>query len=190
MSLPASYFEDLYATAPDPWSMATRWYEQRKYALTMAALPDERYGRVFEPGCSIGVLTALLAERCDELHAWDAATSAVEQTRARTAHLPHVRVEQALLPAGWPEGTADLVVLSELLYYFDEAALPGVLDRAEAALEPGGSLVAVHWRPPVPDYPLTGDRVHEVLDTRPGLARTLRHEEGHFQLEIFRRRPH
>ena len=44
VTLPPSYFEDMYAAAEDPWSMRTRWYEQRKYALTAAALPRARYG--------------------------------------------------------------------------------------------------------------------------------------------------
>ena len=30
MSLPGSYFDDLYAGDDDPWSLRTRWYEQRK----------------------------------------------------------------------------------------------------------------------------------------------------------------
>ncbi len=57
------YFVDLYASDPDPWRLATSWYERRKYALTVDALPNERYRRAFEPGCSIGVLSELLAPR-------------------------------------------------------------------------------------------------------------------------------
>ncbi|MFE7421819.1 hypothetical protein [Rhodococcus sp. NPDC057529] len=61
-----SYFDAMYAASPDPWGFGDRWYEQRKYALTLAALPRPRYRRAFEPGCSIGILTAALAHRCDE----------------------------------------------------------------------------------------------------------------------------
>ena len=62
MSLQPAYFDDMYAESPDPWGFRTRWYEERKFALTMAALPRRRYRRVFEPGCSVGMLTRLLAE--------------------------------------------------------------------------------------------------------------------------------
>ena len=66
MTLDAGYFRDMYAASPDPYGLAERWYEARKYALSLALLPRERYGAAFEPGCSIGVLTALLAPRCDQ----------------------------------------------------------------------------------------------------------------------------
>ncbi len=44
MSLDPGYFDQMYAAAGDPWGLATRWYEARKYALSLALLPDERYG--------------------------------------------------------------------------------------------------------------------------------------------------
>ncbi|WP_431313502.1 hypothetical protein [Streptomyces lydicus] len=43
MSTPPAYFEAMYAGAVDPWDLAGRWYEQRKYALTLASLPRRRY---------------------------------------------------------------------------------------------------------------------------------------------------
>ena len=42
MNVPASYFHTMYARSPDPSSPATRWYDQRKYNLTVAALPRAR----------------------------------------------------------------------------------------------------------------------------------------------------
>ena len=65
LSTPASYFETMYQHSPDPWHLADRWYEHRKYDLTLAALPQPRYHRAFEPACSVGELTSRLAERCD-----------------------------------------------------------------------------------------------------------------------------
>ena len=48
-----------------------------------------------------------------------------------------------------------------------------------AALAPGGSLLAVHWRPETRTYPLLGDEVHDLLAERLGrldhaLSRTAR----------------
>lgn len=51
---PAAYFEDMYRDAADPWHLAERWYERRKYDLTLAGLPLPRYRRAFEPACSVG----------------------------------------------------------------------------------------------------------------------------------------
>ena len=54
--MPAGYFDAMYQAAADPWGFEDRWYEQRKYAISMALLPAARYRRALEPGCSIGVL--------------------------------------------------------------------------------------------------------------------------------------
>ena len=58
VTLGAEYFDAMYQDAEDPWGFENRWYEQRKYAISLALLPARRYRSAFEPGCSIGVLTA------------------------------------------------------------------------------------------------------------------------------------
>jgi hypothetical protein len=189
MSLPASYFDELYAKSRDPWSLAQRWYESRKYALTMASLPKARYRCGFEPGCSIGVLTAQLAERCDTLLATDVARPAVEATARRVVAWPNVTVKQMAVPDEWPSGSFDLVVLSEIGYYLDPANLLTLVSRAIDSLEPGGTLAAVHWRHPVADYPLRGDEVHTVLSGDRRLERLVRHEEPDFLLDVLVRPP-
>ena len=117
------YFTGLYLAKDDPWDLATKWHDQRKYAVTMASLPRPRYRRCYEPGASIGLLTRMLAERCDEVLAVDSVDAAVEQLRAATGDLPGVRAEVADLPAELPDGTFDLIVVGDLLYYFSAADL-------------------------------------------------------------------
>ena len=162
-----------------------RWYEQRKYAISLALLPAGRYGRAFEPGCSIGVLTHLLAQRCGTLLSCDVAAAAVQAAARRTRDLPQVLLEQREIPGQWPQGRFDLIVFSEILYYFGDDDLERVLDHAAAALEPDGTLLAVHWRHHVADYPRSGNDVHRVLAARPGLARLVRHTEPDFLAEIY-----
>ena len=182
------YFRDLYASSADPWGMTDRWYETRKYALSLALLPRERYASAFEPGCSIGVLTARLAPRCDRLLACDTAAAAVESARARTAGLPGVRVEQRAIPRQWPpEPSFDLIVLSELLYYFGDTDLDEVLRLSTRALRPDGHLLAVHWRHDAADYPRTGDSVHAALAANRGLARLACYQDPDFTAEVFTR---
>jgi SAM-dependent methyltransferase len=187
VTLGAGYFDAMYEAAPDPWGFEDRWYEQRKYAISLAQLPDRRYRRAFEPGCSIGVLTAMLAGRCDRLLSWDVAAGAVQAAARRTRDLPNVRVERRQIPHEWPEGRFDLIVFSEILYYLGDRDLEQVLDYGVHALEPGGTLLAVHWRHPVADYPRTGDDVHRLLAARPGLARLVSHQEEDFLAEVYRR---
>jgi trans-aconitate methyltransferase len=187
VTLGAGYFDAMYEAAPDPWGFEDRWYEQRKYSISLAQLPDRRYRRAFEPGCSIGVLTAMLAGRCDRLLSWDVAAGAVQAAARRTRDLPNVRVERRQIPHEWPEGRFDLIVFSEILYYLGDRDLEQVLDYGVHALEPGGTLLAVHWRHPVADYPRVGDDVHRALAARAGLARLVSHQEEDFLAEVYRR---
>lgn len=176
----------MYAATPDPWHLAERAYEQRKYRVTLASLPAAHYGSVFEPGCSVGVLTHMLAERCDRLLACDAADVAVHQARARTADHGHVHVQRRELPHGWPQDAEpfDLVVLSELLYYFEPPERADVLRRARASLAPGGTIVAVHWRPVVPEHVGTAEDVHDDVRALTGMVGLVEHREPDFLLDI------
>lgn len=189
MTLGTDYFDELYSRRDDPWRLAERWYERRKRALTLAALPDERYSRALEVGCSIGTLSAELAPRCDSLLAIDAAARAVDLARERLAPHAHADVAVMSVPHEWPEGEFDLVVLSEVGYYLDERALASLVGRAVASLAPEGVLLACHWRHPVADYPLDGDRVHEVILSSSGLAVLGSYLDEDVRLDVLTRRP-
>lgn len=184
---PAAYFDTMYDSTEDPWSLAERWYERRKYDLTVAALPLPRYRRAFEPGCSVGELTRRLADRCDTVLACDRVASAVETARRRTAELRQVSVRHMLLPEEWPEGSFDLIVLSELLYYLDEMTLGTVLERTVSSLEPEGTLVTVHWNHPVEEHLTTGAGIARRVARRPGLVLVADHREEDFVLQVHRR---
>lgn len=184
------YFDDLYAERDDPWGLSCTAYEERKYALSVAALTHERYERAFEPGCSIGVLTAELAPRCGTLLSMDGAPRAVEQATARLADVANVRVELGRVPADWPSGSYDLIVLSELMYFLDAADRSAVALRCGATLAPGGQVLAVHWRHSFDEAPTNGDVVHEELFARltaHDCARVVQHVEPDFRLDVYER---
>lgn len=180
------YFEGLYAASDDPWKLAERAYEDRKFAVTMASLPRSRYARGFEPGCSIGVLTARLAERCDQLLATDPVAKALDRAR-RDVPASHVTFGQARLPDDWPDGQLDLIVLSELLYYLSEPQRIQVMAHAVSSLAPGGDLVLVHWRWPFEVATCTGDEAHAEFAACDELVTVVHHLEDDFRLEVFSR---
>ncbi len=184
-SLPRRYFERMYGESVDPWLISDGWYEQRKRALVLAALPLPRFSVIFEPGCSNGELTVLLAARCDRLIAWDVVDAAVTRTRERTATMSGVEVREGGLPDDWPDEKADLIVLSEVGYYLDEADLTRAVDEATRHLVEGGSVLAVHWRHDAPDYPLSGDRVHDIIAASPNLARLGGYRDEDVLIDIF-----
>jgi trans-aconitate methyltransferase len=156
-------FEARYRADPDPWRFATSNYERERYATTMHALKRARYGNAFEPGCSIGELTVLLAARCDRVLATDVSPTAVQEARRRCAGLKNVRVECGDLRTAVPDARTDLIVLSELAYYFEAGQLETIATRLAEALCPGGTLLAVHWLGESADHVLHGDEAHDIL---------------------------
>jgi len=180
-SVPAAHFDEFIRRREDPWGFESRWYEQRKREILLACLPRPRYRSVLELGCATGVLTELLAARCDRMLAVDGSHEALTRAAARVTG---ATFEQRMVPEDWPEGVFDLIVLSELGYYLSAADLTRTRDRIESSLSAEGMLVACHWRHPIDGAPLTGDAVHAVLrGTR--LTRLVLHEEDDFLLEVW-----
>lgn len=188
-TLPPRYFDDVYTANNDPWSFTTSDYERAKYAATMAALPADQYTNAFEIGCSIGVLSAMLAPRCDRLLCVDASELPLRAARERLAPFPQVTVQQMNVPTDFPTGPFDLILFSEVGYYFSMPDLEKARDLIVANLAPGGHLVLVHWTPVVADYPLTGDQVHDLFLTITGPDHPLSHVQGQrtekYRLDVF-----
>ena len=187
MRLQREYFEDLYAADRDPWRFETSEYEREKYDHTVAALEGRRYARGLEVGCSIGVLTQRLAQSCDALVAVDFSEGAVATAQKRLRDVPHVQVERRSLPEEMPDGFFDLIVCSEVLYYWDRQLLTQALDRFTGRLEAGGSLLAVHWRPRTDTYPLQGEEVHALLREQVGLELSFSNASERYLLDRFDR---
>ena len=162
-TLGAPYFAKIYETDADPWQFETSPYEKEKYASSLAALPLERYQQGFEVGGSIGVLTRMLANRCDLLLSVDLSPIAQRRAQVRCADQSHLQFQIMQFPNQTPAGTFDLIVLSEVGYYLNERDLVIAREWIISALRPGGHLLLVHWTPFVQDYPLTGDQVHQCF---------------------------
>ena len=186
-SVPPGYFDEKYEAAADPWDYAGSPYEAAKYDATLAALPREHYDRGLELGCSVGVLTERLAGRCGELLALDASPAAVGRCRERCGRLPHVTAEAAVLPGDWPAGAYDLIMASEVCYYWSDDDFAAARGKMRDGLAPGGHLVLVHWTVYVPDYPRTGDAVHEAFLADPGWERVASRREPFYRLDVLSR---
>ncbi|MDQ2751657.1 MAG: nodulation S family protein [Bacteroidota bacterium] len=162
-TLPASYFSHVYNNSSDPWNFETSPYEKAKYEATVAALPEQHYNKALELGCSIGVLTAMLAKRCSHLLSTDISDTPLQKARERLKNQSHVSFLQAAIPAEYPEDKFDLIVMSEVGYYLSKEDLEKAKEKIIHSLEKNGDLILVHWLPVVPDYPLTGDEVHDLF---------------------------
>ncbi len=180
-----AHFEALYAASSDPWHVRDAWYEQRKRALLLASLPAARYASAFEPGCGNGELTLALAPRCDRILACDGSASAIAAAIDRVPPRDGVAIEQRRLPQDWPAGDAafDLVVVSELAYYFPAADWLAMMDRIVASLAPGGLLLMCHCRHPYDDYLTSADFVHGAAHASARLAPAVHHVETDFLID-------
>jgi SAM-dependent methyltransferase len=181
----ARHFERLYRENPDPWGFTTSRYEQQKYEATLSALGTRRFEMALEVGCSIGVLTSRLAARCDQVIGVDFAPSAVTAARARCARLPGVRIEQMQVPRQWPEGSFDLILFSEVLYFLDESDLKETCDHALRSLLPDGLVLLVNYTGKTDD-PLDGDTAASsfIKAAAPTLQPLLERRELHYRIDL------
>jgi len=184
----AAFFDEKYAGDADPWAFATSPYEQGRYADLCRALGAARYERAFEPGCSVGALTTMLAPRCGSLLAMDISPHAVAQARRRCAGRRNVELVVGRLPEDLPDGPFDLIVFSEIGYYFAEDALRTLLARLVRELDTGGTLAATHWTGTSVDHVQSGPRVHAQIDGTDGLTAVERSVRAGYELGVWTRR--
>jgi SAM-dependent methyltransferase len=178
-------FERHYEASADPWGYRTSEYERAKYEATIAALPERVLGRVLEVGCSIGVFTRLLAERCEQLVAVDFSARAIELAREQLHDLTNVELEQASFPEQARPGEWDVVVCSEVLYYLDAPTFAEAVKWLRARLEHGACVLAVSWRGEGVEEPLSGDEAHDALVRELGRWHVLDRRRDGYRLDRF-----
>ena len=179
------YFEYLHFRYRDPYGLESKPYVKETYERQLGALAGQRFRRGLELGCSVGTLTDRLALHCDSLLAIDISYGAVRRARQRLKHRPGVRVERRFLPDGLPAGPFDLIVCSEVLFFWSPETLLAALPRIEAALAPGGVLLANHWRGDNPDRPQQADDVHDLLGKRLRLRHVATTTQPEYRLDHF-----
>ncbi|MCW2756628.1 MAG: hypothetical protein JWO46_374 [Nocardioidaceae bacterium] len=178
-------FERLYRADPDPFRVATSWYERRKQAALVAALTQERYPLVWDCAAGTGLLAlALLTnERCERLLATDASPTAVRLTAQLLEDLPGAHSVESTLPS-IPEAAraADLTIAAEVLYYLADGPR---CEAMQALARQHGELVSVHWRHHPDDAHLSGVEVTAELDDTlrwSGCTRSVHQEDTDFVL--------
>ncbi len=187
-SIEPGYFEDLYRRHPDPWGFETSAYEHAKYGETLGALPAARFVRALEVGCANGVLTERLARQCAELIAVDVSPTALAAAAKRCGSLPNVQFFCRRLPDEAPDGLFDLVLLSEIIYYWDSRDLGRLAAWLPQAITSGGHILLVHWTGET-DYPKTGDGAVNELRALLGDAVSVVRADTHnaYRLDLWRR---
>ncbi len=189
-SLNAEYFDDIFAANDDPWDLASSHYEAAKFAYTHDVLADRRYARALEIGCAHGVLTSHLTPICDSLLAIDISTKALTKARERVGDRPGVTLAQMAFPRETPDGEGyDLIILSEVAYYWDLVDLDRASEWLRDQVVSGGRIILVHYTEET-DYPHSGDEAVEALWTELGsdFAVELAERQDKYRLDLWNRR--
>jgi cyclopropane fatty-acyl-phospholipid synthase-like methyltransferase len=184
----AVHFQRLYNANQDPWGFRTSSYEHAKYRHTIEALGRRRFRSGLEVGCSIGVLTRRLATHCDALLGIDLVDQALDEARRTCADQNGVHFRRMQVPAEWPGGGFDLIVLSEVLYFLTRQDIAATARRVIETALPGAVVVLVNWLGRSDD-PCTGDEAAELLvrETRPKLITTLSVRRSGYRLDRLER---
>jgi len=159
----SAYFDRLYGGSDaDPFGFDTRPEERLKFAKTLDLCGSGPFESVLEIGCSIGTFTELLAPRCASLLATDISERAVHAVRGRLVAFPQVTCEVRDMRHAFPVGSFDLVVASDVFYYWAIDEIIDVLRHIEQGLAPGGTLVTLHYVPRIGTL-LDGNEVHDLM---------------------------
>jgi cyclopropane fatty-acyl-phospholipid synthase-like methyltransferase len=142
--------------------MAGSRYEAAKYRHTLDMLDGRHFAAGLEVGCSIGVLTRLLAGRCETLLAVDIVEAPLRLARARCEDLTQVRFARMQAPQEWPDQVFDLIVLSEVLYFLSPDDIVYCARRVADGTSPDAAVLLVNWLGQSDD-PSTGDEAADRL---------------------------
>ena len=179
------YFNQLYDQNDDPWSYAERWYEHRKRAICLSLLLHDHYKNALELGCSNGIFSQQLAERCQHLVCIDANERAVSLAQQRLNAADHVTILQKQLPDDFPEDQYDLIVISEIGYYLSKDELLKLIDLCQINLTENAVILLCHWRYPIDGFELNGEKVHSLFKQEMRLSHYLNLSDADFIIDIW-----
>ncbi len=181
----AAHFDRIYAGREDPWNFRGSPYEREKYNATIVALPPRHFAKALEIGCSIGELTRLLAPSCGRILGLDISEAPIATAQRLSAGCDNVTFRRMTVPAEWPDGTFDLIVLSEVLYFLAPLDIRTLADRITASLHPGGVVLLVNYLGHNEGDPLTGDDAAETFIVEMGerMSQDLRGHRDSFRID-------
>lgn len=185
MSIDEGFFNQLYQKNRDPWDFATSPYELFRYHRICEVIQHKRHDWIFEAGCSIGVLTSKLAHLAKYVEAIDISKIAIAQAQRHCQHLTNVYLKSTPLPDYLFNPATDLIVLSEIGYYFTYREWCALLDKIISQMRPNTHILASHWLGESQDHLTSGDEVHNTFALFNELQRV--HQERHqaFRLDYW-----
>jgi ubiquinone/menaquinone biosynthesis C-methylase UbiE len=148
MTFDKDYFENLYKENKT-WNYGNG-FEQRKFKAILSMIPDKNYDDVLDIGCSTGILTQKLYNlKIKNLTGIDISETAIN----KASDFKPIKFEIGSLPSlKYNDDSFDLVVCSDVLWYFDKVNIEKSLIEIKRILKEDGYILIVIATEPVNDY--------------------------------------
>lgn len=182
-----AYFDAMYENSNDPWNFAGSAYEQDKYQHTLTALGGRHFANALEIGCSIGVLTEMLAPSCSFLLGVDISEKPIQIARERLKARNGIQFGVFTIPREYPEGKYDLIMLSEVAYYLSREDLELTKELIFDSLNPGGTLCLVNWRPQIEGCAFNGDEISRNFTGDPSYINTYQDIKDNYRIDVMQK---
>lgn len=182
------YFNKLYLQSDDPFRNWVNDYEERKRNIALKILREPQYGRIFEPGCGNGGLSKELSKRGRRVLAVDWSKDALSAAK-NYCEADNIEFREMNFPRETPaaeEAGFDLMVVSELLYYYSQEDLDRFFQAVPEILKPNGEILMIHWRGLSDHYPSNGDAVHRKFHQHPAVKVMETFEDPNFLISLGR----
>ena len=192
----AAAFDHLYADISDPFGaeLPQYRYQQRKYDSLLSMLPARRFRNALDVGCGLGSFTRKLAPFCNHILGTDISAEAIRQARKLSSAHSHVDYSQEdmLEQSGSPrEGTFDLIILADTLYYIDpltDARLNSIARNISSQMTPGGLLLLVnHYFFGVDRASRSTRDIHDMFPQTSICGRVAEYRRAFFLATLFQR---
>ncbi|MBN9229894.1 MAG: methyltransferase domain-containing protein [Legionella sp.] len=177
MSIDAAFFNQLYEGNDDPWNFTTNSYELFRYQRICDVIQNKKHAWIFEAGCSIGILTAKLAQFAEQVEAIDISEVAIQHAQKKCQHINNITFSASTLLDYAMSPATDLIILSEIGYYFTHSEWRLILDKIITQMRPNSYILASHWLGQSSDHLISGDAVQDTFSLFSNLYEV--HQEQH-----------
>ncbi|VAX17957.1 hypothetical protein MNBD_NITROSPINAE02-513 [hydrothermal vent metagenome] len=138
------YFNWRYRGA-DPYEVTTHADERDKYKKIVGALGvKEKFDNILEIGCGEGHLTQMIAHKGARVLAIDISDFAIGRAKKNVAGFKHAEAKRIDIITADMDETFELVLCSEVLFYFEPDQLDGVVKKIKGLIKPGGYAALIH----------------------------------------------
>lgn len=199
-----SRYTEIFTARTDPWNYEVTSFEFEKFQAAIELLDGVRndacFERAWEIGCAEGVLTARLAQMCEQLSAADFIPLALERARVRCRESSNISFTKWDLKSDPAPGPFDLIVIIDVLASFGgRRDIRRARDKVVSALAPGGYLLYGDCLGEPPRRRIQDSRwgrlllrgprnIYRFVAAHPALAEVARRETPMHLLALFRNR--